>query len=352
MGLKSAMNKVIIDKSPLSSGHAGRGIGAYVRGLETGLAEVETDLEITFGDPKQDKYDLVHYPYFDIFARSLPLWKKSLIMVTIHDLIPLKYPKLFPAGIRGNLNWQIQKQLLKSVDHVVTDSQASKLDILELTDFPEEKISIVYLAAEARFTPRPDKVGKSFRKRHNLQDNLLGYVGDINFNKNLPALIRAVGKVENVHLAIVTRADLESKIPEALAIKLAINDSQIGSRIQVLKLKSADELVEFYSALSWYVQPSIDEGFGLPVLEAMQTGTPVISAKGGSLPEVVGEAGIYFDPHDVDDIAEKIHQALGMTEKQRKKYIQQGLSQSKRFTWRKTAEEMVGIYNRNLISNF
>lgn len=341
------MKRVLIDNSPLNTGHAGRGIGAYVRGLESGFAQIKSSLEITFGSPMGAKADLIHYPYFDLFWRTLKI-NSTPVVVTIHDLIPLKYPKYFPAGIRGKFNWQLQRRSLSKVAAVVTDSLASKKDIIKFTGIAEDKIFVVYLAADQIFAPvKSDKVDK-FRKEHGFTGNVFGYVGDINFNKNLPNLIRAVANVADAKLALVTRADLSSAIPEAVAIKQAISDSKIGNRLLLPKIETARDLVDFYASLDWYIQPSIDEGFGLPVLEAMQTGCPVLVARAGSLPEVTGKAGVYFDPCDINDMSEKITQALLMSPKQRQEYVDLGLTQAKRFSWIKMAQELTLTFNKIL----
>ena len=121
--------KIAIDISPLQSGHKVRGVGFYLTYLKKALLTYYPDNDYTFfhqGEEIDKSVDLVHYPYFDPFFMTLPLIKKRKTVVTVHDLTPLVFPEHFPAGMKGNLRWQLQKYNLRHVDGIIADSEASK----------------------------------------------------------------------------------------------------------------------------------------------------------------------------------------------------------------------------------
>src|SRR5690606_8255299 len=137
--------------------------------------------------------DLLHIPYFDPFFIHLPLQKKSKLVVTVHDLTPLVFPDIFPAGIKGNLKWQFNKRLLAKADGIITDSHASATDIHRLTGIPKNKIHTVYLAAGEEFKKMENGKWKmEIKEKYGLPDRFVLYVGDVTANKNLPRLIDAI----------------------------------------------------------------------------------------------------------------------------------------------------------------
>src|SRR5258708_10032046 len=145
---------VAIDISPLESGHKVRGVGFYVQHLKDALVEYfpeHTYIFLRAGDVTPSSVDIVHYPYFDPFVLSLPLRNTFPIVVTVHDLIPLVFPEHFPAGIKGNIKWFFQKNRLSHVNAIVTDSEASRRDILKYVGVSQSKVSVAYLAAGSEF---------------------------------------------------------------------------------------------------------------------------------------------------------------------------------------------------------
>ena len=143
---------IAINVSPLQTGHKVRGTGFYLVNLKNALLKYFPERKFTFFTGKiNESVDLVHYPYFDPFFLSLPLRKNYPLIVTVHDLTPIVFPKHFPIGIKGRLKWYMQKIALKSADAVITDSEASKKDIVRYTDIPGIKVHVVYLAAGEEF---------------------------------------------------------------------------------------------------------------------------------------------------------------------------------------------------------
>ncbi len=344
--------KVVIDVSPLKSSHQYRGIGAYTKRLVEALqahkrADFETIL-IEEGESPPD-CDLIHYPYFDLFFKTLPLVRKKKTIVTIHDTTPLVFPEHYPPGIRGKLKFQAQKLTLKTVSAVITDSKNSKKDIAKHLGFPKNKIFVVPLAASEIFQPieENEKLEK-IRKKYDLPRRFILYVGDVNYNKNVLGLVKACKKIKTPVVIVgkqaaqknFDKAHVENQ-PLAQLIKLYGKDPEV---IRVGFVPDED-LVSLYNLASVYCQPSFYEGFGMPVLEAMASGTPVVTSKKASLPKIAGQAAILVDPYDINDIANGLTIALE-DENLREKLIQKGLKQAKKFSWEKTADETYKVYQR------
>ena len=334
--------KIAFDISPLLSGHKGRGVGTYTCSLQAALKDATTKHTFSFTpNPDEIDADITHYPYFDLFQHTLPLRKKNRTVVTIHDLIPLKYPEKFPAGIKGTLKLKLQKLSLKTVDVVITDSEASKTDIIDFLGISSQKIHTIYLAADEGYKPQSKKSVDSFKKKFKLIKPFVGYVGDINYNKNIPRLISVFSKIKEYQLVIVTRADLTQDIPEAKSIVVALEKAK---NVRILQLPKKEQLNLFYASCDWYIQPSLAEGFGLPVLEAMQSGTPVLVAKATSLPEIAGDAGVYFNPKSSNSMITKVKSVAKYSKNRRQSIIEKSVKRAKMFSWKKTAKETIEVY--------
>jgi len=338
-----------IDVSPLYSGHKVRGVGFYTRRLLTELKRLD-GLEVkelrSREEIDQADYHLLHFPYFTPYFFSLPWRKKRPLVVTIHDLIPVKYPDHYPPGIKGRLRWEIQKKLLKKVDLVITDSFASKYDIAELTGYPQDKIFVVYLAADTCFRViKNRRVLTAVKRRYHLPDQFVLYVGDLNWNKNVPGLVRACRRI-GVPLVIAGKQavsrDYDPAHPENRDLVWLQKKARRSKKIILLGFVSSDDLAAVYNLAGLYCQPSFDEGFGLPVLEAMACGCPVVSSNRGSLPEVVGSAGLVVDP-DERSLASAIERVL-RDRKERVRLVRLGREQVKEFSWLKTAKETKKVY--------
>ncbi len=177
-----------IDTRPLANESATRGIGMYTKHLIAHLAEIEDTevFEIKQGaTPKQ--VELIHYPFFDLFFPTLPLWKSKPTVVTIHDVTPLVLPHLYPAGVKGKVNLVRQKAALKSVKAILTDSVASRNDIVSFLGAPLEKVFVVPLAAQDGLEGIVSEDLKTISEKYKLPARYVVYVGDINPNKNVPS---------------------------------------------------------------------------------------------------------------------------------------------------------------------
>ena len=330
--------------------HRVRGTGFYLQNLQTSLEKYFPENKYTYfkrGDLLEKDIDVVHYPYFEPFFLTLPVFSKNKIIVTVHDLTPLVFPKHFKSGLKGNLKWQLQKLALKNADAIITDSESSKKDIVKYAGINQARVKVVYLAAGSEFKKIEIRNLKlEIKKRYNLPDRFALYVGDATWNKNLPRLIEAASKA-NISLVMVGKA-LVDKVEDRQnpwnSDLVKVQDmAEQNKNIFRLGFVPSEDLVALYNAATLFVMPSIYEGFGLPILEAMSCGCPVVASKGGSLVEVVGEAGRYVDPYDTDSIATGISEVFNSPNLQ-KELSQKGIIQSRKFTWEKTAKETMDAY--------
>lgn len=345
---------VLIDTSPLSNAHAIRGVGVYTRFLTRELEKLN-NLTVKrsgeLGSDEEFRADLVHYPFFDLFFDTLPLVKKNKTVVTIHDVIPLKFPEHYQPGIKGRLRFEKQKVALKTVQAVVTDSKASKLDIVKYLGVPKNKVHVVYLAGNPEIEEiGPRAVGK-VKQDYGLPDDYILYVGDINYNKNIPQLIKSVKYLpEKISLVLLGKNFKEQDIPEWQWIKTQVAMSEVGHRVVFLPeiLGNADqELSAIYTGARAYVQPSLYEGFGLPVLEAMQCKTPVVCAENSSLLEV-GGSHVFYAKSEAESMSKAVEAALELNTSQRHDWVNQAYVWSQTFSWQKTAKNTSRVYQQIL----
>ncbi|MBD3279132.1 MAG: glycosyltransferase [Candidatus Pacebacteria bacterium] len=342
--------KVLLDTSPLANANSIRGVGMYTRFLTQAL-EQRSDLIVKRSGELANGFqpDVIHYPYFDLFFNTLPLIKRAKTVVTVHDVIPLKFPDHYPAGVKGKLRFFKQKKALQRVEAVITDSQASQKDILKHLAVVPEKTHVVYLAPNPNLQKTSQKQLNAVRRRYKLPQSYILYVGDINYNKNLPQLIKAVRELPyNIKLVCVGRNFQPQGIPEWQWIEAQLALSDVGKRVKFITdvVGEADQdLSAIYTGALVYVQPSLYEGFGLPVLEAMRCETPVVCARNSSLIEVGGEQVEFVQPQ-AESIAQGVQQVLSWSAKKRQQRVQTALSWSKTFSWQLVAEQTSKVYHQ------
>jgi glycosyltransferase involved in cell wall biosynthesis len=236
---------------------------------------------------------------------------------------------------------------LKQADWLIADSEFTKKTIVETLGYQEDRIHVIPLAiAHDVFMPRV--VSDSFYARFNLDPSLryILYVGSENPRKNLPRLLRAFSAVKarfpDVRLLKIGSVEYlrQAKLLQQQVIQLGLTQD-----VHFIPHVSDDDLVLFYNAAQLFVFPSLLEGFGLPPLEAMACGTPVVCSNAASLPEVVGEAALAVDPYDVDSLATAICSVLenvNLADQLRAR----GVERARIFTWKKTARETIRVYER------
>lgn len=346
------MPKIAIDISPLYNGNSIRGVGYYTKNLIEALqSEIKNnpefknwqiDLVTNPNNLKSTKYDLIHYPFFDLFNLTLPNKNTIPTIVTVHDLIPRQFKKYFPVGLKGEIKWLIQKNNLKKVNCIITISHYSKYIIKDIVGYPEEKIFPIYLGANKNFKPfsNIDKL-EEIRKKYNLPKKFILYIGDINWNKNVPLLAKACLEL-NYPLVIGGTAATKKVIDHPWTKDIQFIQS-ISSQLILTGFIPDEDLPYIYNLATLYCQPSFAEGFGLPVVEAMKSGCPVVYSNKTSLPEIMDSNGEPFDPYSFDSL-KKTLKKLWTNELLRKKYSKLGLKRSKFFDWKYTALQTLAVY--------
>jgi glycosyltransferase involved in cell wall biosynthesis len=344
------MNIGIVIPSNLK--HRVRGTGYYLENLKKAfLKYYPNNYSFIKAEDISSNLDLVHYPFFEPFFLTLPIFKKNKTIVTVHDLTPLVFSKFFPKGLRGLLKWQLQKIALKNSDAIITDSNSSKKDILKFVGVSDAKVKVVYLAPGEEFKKLKDlKSTQDLKNKYNLPEKFVLYVGDVTWNKNLPRLVKAIIKLD-IPFVMVGKALIEDNFDkdnpwnqDLVEVQKLVENNK---KIKRLGFVSTSDLVGLYNLAAVFAMPSVYEGFGLPVLEAMSCGTPVVTTKKGSLHETTEGNAFYVDPYDIDNIAEGI-KMIFMDDKMQKDFSQKGLNQAKKFTWQKTARETLDVYKNVL----
>lgn len=325
-----------------------RGIGVYTRQLAHFLEKTGEVTLLPMGQ-KNTRADVIHYPFFDLFFPTLPFAPWNKVVVTIHDVIPLLFPEHYPVGKRGTIAFKRQKIALKFVSMVITDSHASARDIEEHLGVDSSRIAVIPLAAQPNIERPDQRVLNSARRKFTLPKQYCLYVGDINYNKNIPQLIKMLKFLpDSVSLVCVGKNFVEQDIPEWKAIETQIALSNVADRTHLIPSIPSDNnqlLSALYAQALCYVQPSLSEGFGLPVLEAMQCRTPVVSTNTGSLPEVCGEAAILVEP-TAEAMAGGVSQIISASKTARQAIEKRGLLRAQDFSWEKTAAQTIAVYRK------
>ncbi len=297
----------------------------------------------------QEKLDLVHFPHWNV-----PLLLHTPFVVTIHDLILLDDPSSAKATSLGSIAYAVKRLGYKAVlqkaisrsEKIITVSKATEFSILK--HFPKvdaKKIQVVY---EGVIGLDRGERGKRTLLRQASEgqegkENFILYIGNSYPHKNLQTLLEAFQIFRQIEpeakLVMAGHKDLFSDRIEAFAKTLDFP----ADSIEFIRDPEDKVIADLYTNAKIYVFPSKLEGFGLPGLEAMSMGVPVIAARAGSLPEILGDAAVYFDPHRVEDLTHTI-QNLWNSESQQNELITKGFEQVKKYSWQKMAKEIKTIY--------
>ena len=264
-------------------------------------------------------------------------------VITIYDLSFLLFPEAFKSLNRTYLSL-FTPYSARRADRVIAISASTKEDIVRHLGVDPGRIDVVYPGVDEAFRPIADR-GRlaAFREKHGLPERLILFVGTIEPRKNVERLVRAYARLRK-----------EGNLPHKLVIGGAegwlytevfatVEEMGLGDDVILPGYIPRDELLLWYNAADVFVYPSLYEGFGLPPLEAMACGTPVIASNASSLPEVVGEAGLLVDPYDVEGMAEAMFKVL-TDEELREGMRRKGLERAKGFSWLKMARETVKVY--------
>lgn len=290
---------------------------------------------------KKDQISVFHAPLFIV-----PLISSIPKVVTIHDLSVYIYPEKTTWQNRAILRTLLPASV-KAADAVIADSENTKRDIVGHLGARPDKITVIPLAVPDSFYRHYDRAAiKQVKEKYGLPENYLLFVGTIEPRKNLERLIRAFG------LVLERRKDLPHRL--ILAGRLGWlyqdiirtrNDLALEDRIKLLGYVAEDDLPLVHQGADLFVYPSLYEGFGLPVLEAMASGIPVITSQVSSLPEVAGDSCCLINPLNVEELAAAIERILESSSLQAQ-MAQAGLARAREFSWRKTAEETFQVYRK------
>ena len=289
--------------------------------------------------------DLVHYTNFNtpILFRRIPS------VVTIHDLTLWFYPgRKHNSPLHRWAYRYIIKQSCLNATRVIAVSEGTKRDIISYLGVPEDKIDVIYEGVSPRLQTSSDpKRAEMIKSKYGISAPFFLYVGQWRNHKNLVRLIQAFAVLRRRYglehqLVLVGKQDpLAPEVPDTIK-QLGLQDAVI------LAGYIADhDLADFYTAAEAFVFPSLYEGFGLPPLEAMACGTPVISSNASVMPEVLGQAALYFDPLNVEDIAAKLYQ-FATSFKTRQELKEHAAQQIKKYSFARMAKETLAVYRRAL----
>ncbi len=289
---------------------------------------------------RQSQPDLCHF-----MNNTAPFWHVVPYVLTIHDVSLFLHSQYHPRSRLLALRWLLPL-VARRAAHVVTHSEFARQDIMQVLDVPGEKITTVHAAAADHFRPFTDPVQQTIiRERYQLPEKFVLYVGTIEPRKNLPRLLKAMTTVWCYHpdcpLLLVGPSGW---LMEGVLEKEKINVGGKG-QVRYLGYVAAEDLPGIYSLACVFAFPSLYEGFGLPPLEAMACGTPVLTSQHSAMAEVCGDAAWLVDPLDEAAIAEGLLMFLEQPV-QRELFIERGLAQAQLFSWERTAQETAAIYEQ------
>ena len=339
------------------------GSGQYLRHLLRALNQVTGDHRFTLYRPRRIHPDLkgdlaklwfeqvgfplachrggvnvAHVPYF-----APPLLRNVPLVVTIHDLIPL-----ILAPYRGSVLVRAYTLLVslaaRRADLILADSECSRQDIIRLLRVPPERVWTVYLGVDERYRPLDRAELEAVRRKYGLPPRYILYLGGFDVRKNLTGLLRAFARVaqrqRRPFLAIAGKIP-PRETPLFPDPRHIVEELGLESRVRFIGWVEEDDKPALYAGALAFVFPSLYEGFGLPVLEAMACGTPVVASRRGSLPEIVGEGGLLVDTEE--ELAEAMAQIVE-DEELRTRLRERALSQASRFRWEDTARQTLAAY--------
>jgi glycosyltransferase involved in cell wall biosynthesis len=315
------------------------------------IPEMPLKLTSAIGIPQAVKnadIDILHVPVHWYNQITPFLFNREIKKVlTLHDLTPILFPEMHTR--ETNLTWKSSLNFIKNrTNIVICDSISTKNDCIKLLKIPEKRLKVVPLSADEQYKPIKNKeqINDELKLKYNIDYPFILFVGTLEKRKNVPTLIRSFYKLKksklNHKLVIVGgRGWKYTKIFDL------IEELNLQKDVIFTDYVSDEYLVKLYNAADLFVYPSLYEGFGLPPLEAMACGCPVITSNTSSLPEVVGDAGIMIDPNDVDSLTDSMLKILTDNELREDMSIK-SLERASIFSWKKTARETWDAYEEVL----
>ncbi|GAA0125524.1 glycosyltransferase family 1 protein [Clostridium sp. CTA-19] len=286
--------------------------------------------------------DIYHVPQNGV---GLPIQKNCPFVITLHDTIPLHMPETvgdrYLSIFNSNMKW-----IVDNSDGIITVSNFSKEDIARDFNYPKDKIFVTHLASESIYKPLNKTICKSIISKHyNLPSNYILYVGGFSPRKNIVGLIKAYSKLPNnikeKHKLVIAG----SKGKSYSIYKKCTYDYNVENNVIFPGFISMNHMPYLYNCSSLFVYPSFYEGFGLPPIEAMACGIPVISSNVTSMPEIIEDAALFFTPEDIDELSSKIEEAL-CDENIRNSLIIKGFKKSSSLSWNNAGKKTLYAYNK------
>lgn len=279
------------------------------------------------------KPDLFHTTYF-----TLPATRCSPYIVSIYDMMD----EIYAPIIQRQSQWELvekKRNCLKAADRILSISQQTTKDIVRFYQIKEDKIETIYLGVGPQFRPLDDEAAeKAFRAKYDLSRPFFLYVGNRRFIKNFLKLLKAYSMFKcRDDIDLVAVGGEESFTKDELILT-----NELAPHVRLLPWLSDEELVLAYNTALAFVYPSLYEGFGLPILEAMACGTPVLASNVASVPEVGGGAVQYFHPQDLDDIKDALEAILDADKRQ--ELSKKGRERARLFSWDETALRTLAVY--------
>ena len=284
--------------------------------------------------------DLFFFPSVYTF---FPLRAKTKVVVTIHDLIAGSYPQLVLPFWKSRFFWRLKIQYaLRKANLIITASEKAKKDILEKHDLDDKKVKVIPLGVSKIFRPLSIPPGP-----------FILYVGNFSPHKNLTTLLQAYHRLLtkdgflDIKLVIIGDFKNNGSLTNYNRLQREIGKRGLTQQVVFTGHLPDEKLIQFYNSAVLLVSPSLDEGFGLPGLEGMACGTPVVASRAGALPEVMGEAAQFFDPHRPDELAERMEEIL-RSEPLRSEMRRRGLERARKFSWELSARSLLSLFEKNV----
>jgi len=348
------------------------GIGAYVAALRQWIPQVAQNLELVelrpdassmlnwlgergsrfvweYGaagmDARRGRLDLLHMPMM-----AVPILAGVPVVTTVHDVIPYVMPE-YRSSRAQQVNLAVARRLVRRAAAVITPSQHAASDVADVFGIPRDRIWVTHEAADERYVPQPDRSAiQPVLDRFGICGPYVFNIGGVDVRKNLPALLRAFSELlpdipESAQL-VIGGAPHSANPTVFPPLEPVIRGLGLEARVVLTGRIPEEDKIALTQGAAVYVTPSLYEGFGLSALEAMGCGVPVIAANRTSLPEVVGDAGLLVEPR-VEPLAEAMRAVLA-DPNLAGTLSARGLERAALFTWRRTAEQTVAVYEQVL----
>lgn len=291
---------------------------------------------------RQDKLDILHMSYVAPPRSPCP------IVLSVHDVSYRIFPGFFSPRVRFIIGALVGPSMRRA-SRVIVPSQATRRDIVRFYRIPSDRVSVIPLAATSDYVPQPADVVARVVRKYGLSGRYMLAVGNVQPRKNLARLVEAFGAIADTHpdvqLVIVGQSAWKaSQVGEVVAC------FGLAERVRFTGYAPRDDLPGLYSGATAFCYPSLYEGFGLPVLEAMACGAPTITSNVSSLPEVAGAAAILVDPTSISELSNALQRLLS-DEEARRQYAELGLARAGQFSWSRTAQLTRHVYDEILRHN-